>query len=52
MLLCGRIFLGARSPHVIFPQIWERTGGARAVRTFESFLAMDPFSPRILSGAT
>ena len=28
---------------VSFPQIWERTGCAQEVHTFEKLLAMDPF---------
>ena len=48
MLLCGRTFLGARSPRVIFPRIWARKDYALEVlHTLGSFLAMEPFLSRI-----
>ena len=37
MLLCGRIFLGARSPHVIFPRILARNDHAHEVHTLVYF---------------
>ena len=53
MLLCGRIFLGARFRPVILPQMWERKDCAREVHSFERRLAMDPFLSRMFSsGAT
>ena len=45
MLLCGRILLGAKSPHVIFPRILARKDYAREVYTLGKFLAMDPSFP-------
>ena len=45
MLLCERIFLGARSPHVIFPRIGAHKDYAHEVHTLGKFLAMDPFFP-------
>ena len=45
MLLCERILLGARSPHVIFPGILARKDYAHEVHTLGLFLAMDPFFP-------
>ena len=51
MILCGRIFLGAQSPHVIVPRIWARKNYAHEVRTPGWYLAMDPFFPEFLFGA-
>ena len=51
MLLCGRIFLGARCPHVIFPRIWASKDFAHEVHTLGWFLAMDPFFPEFWFGA-
>ena len=51
MLLCGRILLGARSPHVIFPRILVREDYVHEAHTFGEFLAMDPFFPEFEFGA-
>ena len=47
MLLCGRIFLGARFRLVSFPRILAHTDCVLEVHTFEQLLAMDPFLSRI-----
>ena len=54
MLLRGRIVLGARIPHVIFPRILARKDYAHEAHThtFGQSLAMDPFFPISLFGAT
>ena len=47
MILCGRIFLGARFSHVILPRILVRKDHVHGAHTFGLFIAMDHFS-RIL----
>ena len=52
MLLCGRTFLGARCPHVIFLRILARKDCAHKVYTLGQLLAMDPFFPEFFFRAT
>ena len=47
MLLCGRIFLGARSPHVICLRLLARKDYAHEVHTFEISPRDGPFLSRI-----
>ena len=52
MLLCGRIVLVARFLPVFYPRILELKDCVLEVHTFELLLAMDPFFPTFLRGAT
>ena len=52
LLLCGRVFLGARFRLVSSPQTWERTDCAHEVHTLEQLFAKDPFFPDFFWGAT
>ena len=42
---CGRIVLGSRSPHVLYPRILACKDYAHEVHTFGQHLTMDPFFP-------